>query len=200
IAPIIPGSTPQQSALNAANLALKAHKRVDGTFLKDLKISNFIYNGNVQNNNTIDTTDPTKQPTVFIQTQVTVKLPAQISWFSQGKMKTEFVGQNGYLTFQSSYLYPILNLEAQMPNDLFDRYANASQGFQTPDPLGQCQPAPPPCQLPPQNNGSGNNNNNNNGPSNNNGPQPTAPAAPSQSAPSAPAPAAPAAPGGAEGP
>lgn len=181
------GLAPPDKARTAADGALTAHQRVDGTFVKALRITQFRYNGLPPRWGTADSIDPANQPTVFVTTEITVRIPAPIIFFS-----AEFKGQNGDLAFTSSYLYPILNLETSNPPGDFDPNHSFSVlpvsspvPGQCNNPPSECPPAPggppapaaPPAAAPPA---------------------PTAPPAPAP-APSAPAPApapAPAASGG----
>lgn len=189
------GLAPPDKARTAADGALTAHQRVDGTFIKSLRITQFRYNGLPPRWGTADSLDPANQPTVFVTTEISVRIPAPIIFFN-----AEFKGQNGDLTFTSSYLYPILNLETSNPPGDFDpNHSFSVLPVSSPvpgecnNPPSECPPAPGGPPAPPAPSPA----------SPAPAPAPSAPApapAPSAPAPAAPAPApAPAAAGGANG-
>ena len=134
------GLAPPDKARTAANGALTAHQRIDGFFVRDLKIVDFKYNGLPPRYGNANPLEPNNQPTVFVTTEITIKIPAQIFFFG-----AEFRGEDGSLRYRSSYLYPILNLQATVPEDSFDPDHTFNVGSSTPAVPGECKDDIPPC-------------------------------------------------------
>lgn len=129
-------------ARSAANASLKVHQKVDGDFIKELKITKFTYNGSAPYGSA-DSQDPANQPMVSVSSQITVELPAPVFLFG-----SEFAVRNGKLSFISSYQYPILNTDITLPKGQFDPdHAGFILG-QQPVVSSPCDDAPPTCPEP----------------------------------------------------
>ncbi|CAN5540069.1 hypothetical protein BH10CYA1_BH10CYA1_18440 [soil metagenome] len=129
-------------ARKAANYALNVHQRVDGNFIKSLKITKFLYNGTGAFG-TADVQDPTNQPMVSVCSEISVSVPAPA--FLIG---SKFTTENGNFTFSSGYLYPILNADITLPKGEFDPNHNGFTFPQPPVVPTPCDDAPPGCPEP----------------------------------------------------
>lgn len=138
------GLAAPKDALQAAQAALNVHQKIDGAFIKRLKITKFIYNSTAPNG-TANVQDPANQPMVSVGSEITVAVPVPAFLVS-----AKFDTNNTFITFASDYLYPVLNADLVLPKGEFDPTHNAFFYGQLPVVPTPCDDAPPTCPEPRQ--------------------------------------------------